>query len=375
MLGPVSYGILATLTSIIYIFSVPTNSIQTVIARYAAKYNINNDYGKIKAMFKDMIKKAGFAALLAFIVYLIVSIFIKEYVKIPYLLLVITGIYLFGAFISPAGIGILQGMKKFWAWGWNSIFNSIIKIIISVILVFLGFEAYGPILGFLLGVFASLVIIFPSIKEVIHANEENVKISLFSKNDFPLLLAVFVITLMYTLDIIFAKIFFSPEIAGRYSVISMIGKMIFFASSSISSAMFPLSSEKFFRDSRDKAPDIAKKTFIVIGLLCLVSAIASILCPEFIIKLLFGSSYLQFSKLLIFDIGAFSLIALTNTIVLYKLSINELKMRHSILLLLFLIIQIGSFLLFNNTIQLFGKVFFISSIITFLGSVLFIRAK
>ena len=39
-------------------------------------------------------------------------------------------------------------------------------------------------------------------------------------------------------------------IAGEYSVVSMIGKIIFFVGASISGAMFPLSSERFFKNKK-----------------------------------------------------------------------------------------------------------------------------
>ena len=53
------------------------------------------------------------------------------------------------------------------------------------------------------------------------------------------------IVLMYSLDIILAKRFFSAEDAGKYAVISMLGKMIFFGTAAIGKAMFPFTSENY----------------------------------------------------------------------------------------------------------------------------------
>ena len=44
MLGPSDYGILAVLMSFIYIFSIPSEAIQTIISRYTSKFNIKKEF-------------------------------------------------------------------------------------------------------------------------------------------------------------------------------------------------------------------------------------------------------------------------------------------------------------------------------------------
>ena len=48
MLGPEEYRILAVLMSIIYIYNVPTEAIQTIISKYTSKFNLKKEHGKIK---------------------------------------------------------------------------------------------------------------------------------------------------------------------------------------------------------------------------------------------------------------------------------------------------------------------------------------
>ena len=168
MLGPVDYGILAVLTSIIYIFSVPTTAIQTLVAKHTTRLGVNKEYGKIKGLFKIMIIEASLLAACLFIIFLVLSLFFAESLKISMGLLILTGIYLFGAFISPIGTGILQGSKKFSVWGWNSILNSVIKIVLAIVLVLLGFRVYGPVIGFILGTVLSFLFILPFILIVLY---------------------------------------------------------------------------------------------------------------------------------------------------------------------------------------------------------------
>src|SRR3989344_5986119 len=44
LLGPVDYGIFAVLTNIIFIFSMPAVSIQTLISKYTTRYNLKKDF-------------------------------------------------------------------------------------------------------------------------------------------------------------------------------------------------------------------------------------------------------------------------------------------------------------------------------------------
>lgn len=374
MLGPINYGILAVLTSMIYIFSVPTNAIQTLVAKHTTKYNVNHENGKMKGMLKVMVLEAILLAAFFFIIFIVLSLFFADTIKISFWLLALTGIYIFVAFVSPVGTGILQGLKKFSVWGWNSVMSSIIKIILAIVLVLFGFKVYGPILGFIFGTFMSFVLVFPFIKEIIKSEEVKEKIPIIARNNISLLAAILIITLMYSLDIIFAKIFFASDIAGKYSVASMIGKMIFFGTASISNAMFPISSEKFLKKTEGEN-HVLRKTFLIISILCVIAVFALLLFPKLIIGILFGQNYVDVYYIMVFIGLAFSFLSLTNMFILYKLSVEEFRIRHTIILFVLLAIQVIGFIIFSRNIYQFSLAFMISTIITFLGSIIFIRRR
>ncbi len=373
MLGPSDYGILAVLTSMIYIFSVPTASIQTLVAKYTTNFNVKGEYGKIKGMLKIMVIEASILATILFVLFYFCSIFLVSYLKISFWILCLTGVYLFGAFLSPIGMGILQGLKKFSVLGWNTILNSLIKITIAVILVLFGFGIYGPIMGFILGTFISFLFIFPFIKEIINSEEIAERKAIISRNSLSTLISLFIITLMYSLDIIFAKILFPADIAGKYAVASMIGKIILFGTASVNGAMFPISSERFLKSDKEKTRSVITKTFFIILILCLIAIAFLGFFPKFVVGLLFGSKYLEISNIMLYIGIAFSMLSLTNTWILYKISIEEFRIRHAGILIIFLIIQIALFILFSKNLYSFALAFVFSTIITFLGSILLIR--
>jgi O-antigen/teichoic acid export membrane protein len=374
MLGPADYGILAFLTSIIYIFSVPTSAIQTLAARHTTRFNVKSEYGKIKGMIKQMTLEATLLAAILFVIFIIFAFIFAESIGVSFFLLALTGLYLFGAFLSPIGTGVLQGSKKFSEWGWNSILNSLIKIVLAVVLVLTGFRVYGPIIGFFFGAMISFVLVFPYIKNILDSKEVKEKITIISRENFSLLSAVFIITLMYSLDIILVKIFFSPELVGKYAVASMIGKMIFFGTASITNAMFPISSERFFSEDK-KSQNLIGRTFGVIFVLCAIATIALFVFPEIIIQLLFGKAYVSISGIMFYLSIAFSFLSLTNTWILYKISISQFRIRHAGILILLLGLQIWLLINYNQSLQSFSWAFMLSSAITFIISIVLIRGR
>ena len=371
ILGPSGYGVLAVLVNIIYIFQVPSLSIQTIVSKHTTKFFVKKEFGKIKGLFNYLIKKTLLGSLIFFIMFSILSIFLSKTLNIPIWLLILTGTFLFVTFIYPVGIGILQGMKKFNVWGFNFICVGIVKLITALVLVFLGFKVYGAIIGFVLGTLFSVLFFIPFMKEIINSKEVKEKIFIFSKNNLSTFFSMLLIVFMFSMDIILVRVFFAEDIVGKYAVISLTGKMILFMGMTIGYAMFPISSEKFV--TGNKTGELIKKTSIVLFLLCFLATSLFAFFPELIIKSLFGSQYLSFSNILVYVGIAFSFISFLNVFILYKISIDRFQLKHVLILLIFFITQIVILFLIHQTIQDFSMAFMFSTIISFIGSLILIR--
>lgn len=375
MLGPADYGVLAFLMALIYIFTIPSSSIQTVISKYTTQFTVNKNFGKIRGMLNDSLKKLLKISTIAFIAYLLIviigySLFYIKYGRIPGVsisLFSLTGLIIFSSFIYPLGLGILQGMKKFFALGMSSIFANGLRFILAVVFVFLNLKVYGAILGLIFSISIAFILIFPFIKEVLNAKSVKSEIHLFSKGSMPTFFAMLAIVLMYSLDVILIKFFFAPDIVGKYAVLSMIGKIILFGSISVANAMFPISSERFISGNKEQNK-LIRKTFITIFTLCLIAVILFAVFPELIIKILFGNQYLTLANSLIYVAIAFSFLSFLNLMVLYRISVERFTNKHAILLFVLLFIQIAILIFARKTVDNFCIGFMISSIISFVGS-------
>lgn len=365
-LGPADYGILAALMSIVYIFAIPSEAIQTIVSGYTSALNIKKEYGKMKDLLIRSTKKVIFFSALFFFIFSIFSyLFLSNFLKIDLMLLLLTGLILFATLSVIVPRGILQGRKKFFSLGLNLIFESTIKIIFSIILVLIGLKVYGGMAGVLIGVSGAIFLSFIAIKEVIKSKRVHGDFGNNTKNNYSSLIAISAIVLMYSLDIIFARALFTPEIAGQYAFVSLIGKVIVFSNLAIGKAMFPISSESAERGI--KTHSILKKSLALVSIICIIALLFFLLAPEFVIRLIsLGSDKYLLASGILFNLGlAFSFTSFSNLFILNKLANiknQQIGKRALLFLLIFPLLEIMLMLIFSHNLFSFSIAILVSNL-------------
>lgn len=351
-LGPIDYGILATLMSLVYIFNVPSETIQTITSRYATKFSGDNQKGLLKNLTVRALKRFFMMGLICFIIYLAVSPLISKFLFIDLKLIALTGLVLFGIFLMPVSRGILQGTKKFNALGINYIAESLVKVVLALILILIGWRVYGAMGATIAGVFFAFAISFVSLKKIFKDKQTKEKIKGIYSYSLPVLLTISAIMILLSVDIILAKRFFPEELVGKYAVVSMLSKIIFFGTWPISKTMFPLVSER--SDKKKGSQDLLSKSLIIVffGGLFVVGVYA--LFPELIIKILFGAQYVEMAGILAYTSMSMLLLSLTNIFALYNLSTKKKNLNY--LIVAGVIAQVVFLFLFHSTISQFVDV-------------------
>lgn len=360
MLGPADYSILAALMSLIYLFAIPNEAIQTVISKYTSKFVAFNQKGKIKFLLIRSMKKGIIFSSILFLISLPIFYFLSIFLKISFLLMLLTSLFVFYVFTFPITRGIMQGQKKFMALGANLTLESFIKAVFAVIFVALGLKVYGAMFAVVVGWLISFILSFIIIKDIIKSKRENENFGRVYHANLPVIFAITSIVLMYSLDIIFARRFFLPQNAGEFAFISLIGKVIFFVSASIGKALFPISSEDFAKGKQ--TTDLFKKSLI---LTCLIAIIALLLYLFFPIEIIYlislgSSQYLAASSILFITGLSYSFLSITNIIIIYKLSIDKISNK-AYYLLTFPVFQVLLFFLFHSSLSQFAISLLISN--------------
>ncbi|MDD5192841.1 MAG: oligosaccharide flippase family protein [Candidatus Nanoarchaeia archaeon] len=370
LLGPADYGILTVLMSFVYIFYIPSEAIQTIVTKYVSRLNIKNESGKIKDLTYRSLKKGFRYSIFLFLLFLPFAFFLSIFLNIDFLLLIITSTILFYVFSISIMRGVLQGKKKFTWLGINMIIESLFKVLLAIAFVLVGWKVYGAIGGLLMASLIALFSIFFAINEILISKKEKTDFNEAYSYGIPVLIATISIVLFYSLDIILVKGFFTDELAGKYAVASMLGKIIFFGTSAIGKTMFPLTSE-----IHEKGKDPLKiliRALEIVSILSVIALIIYLFFPKLIIGVLFGPEYVSISNIL-FIIGlAFTFLSISYVIILYNLSINKTK-KLSVILPSFVILLIVLLSIFHSSLIQFSIIVLIINFLVFIYSLFLLK--
>lgn len=347
-LGPKDYGTFGVLLSIVYIIVMPLMAIQTTISKYVAELNAKNEKLELHYLFLKSLKKIGVFGLIVSILFLIISPSLSSFLKIDVISsLIILGSSIAFAFLVPVVRGFLQGLQKFKLLGLTFLIESLSKILLGIPLVFFGFGINGAISGFALSFVLPLFVLFYFIKRGFFKEKgRKFNTSQIYSYSFPVLVMLVVLTGLYSWDVVLVKRFFDPIAAGQYAALSLFGKIIFFATLSISMVMFPKVLES---NSENKGSlSILFKSILIALFLGLSASLLYFLIPNFIITMLFGEEFLVISPLLwIFGI-VMTIFSICYLISFYNMALHRTKFLYFIIF--FNVLEIFLITLFHNSL-------------------------
>jgi len=374
LLGPEEFGVVAVLMSIVYIISIPAETIQTIVSKYTSKFNAKKENGKIKDLLIKATDKGIKFSIIIFLIFIPLSFFLSKILKIEFFLILLTGTILFYVFTIPIQRGILQGKKRFAQMGGSLALESFVKVVFAIFLVSIGLKSYGAILGVIIScIVAGVWIVTFMLKDVINSERMSEKFLGIYTENFSLLIAITSIVIIYSLDIILARIFFEPKIAGQYAFVSLLGKVILFISLAVSKSMFPISSQNF--EEGKKTNFLLRKAVIIVAGISLIISLIYFFIPEMIIKVIsLGSKEYTSLSGILFILGlAYSLLSLTNVLILYRASVNKLSKKIGYSFFVFVLLMVIAMFLFRETLLSFSLAFLSVNTIMFLYSLLLLK--
>lgn len=194
---------------------------------------------------------------------------------------------------------ILQGLKDFKSLSISNIIMSGGRVMFATALVYLGFSAFGAVSGLIL---AQIVALGYALYKTKHHwgmfDSRKVKISSRIKKELKYGLLIFIstlcITFFYSADVIIIKHYFPPDIAGVYSGIATIARIVFFVTASVAGVLLP--SIKLGEESNNKK--ILKKAFILVFCLGSLVLLTFWAFPAIIVRSLIGTKYLALAPYL-----------------------------------------------------------------------------
>jgi O-antigen/teichoic acid export membrane protein len=232
-------------------------------------------------------------------------------------------------------------------------------------MVLLGFGVFGAIIGVISSSAISFFISIMQIRWISNTQEKTITEKVSYQKFLPAFVITSVVVIFYSLDVWIARIFFEPEISGAYALASLLGKILFWATVPISKAMLSLSSDS----KQEKPKSIFRTALIILVIISLIALIIFFLFPQQLIKFFSGKDVEIGSRILLYEGVSFGLIAIANLILLYKLSVNQI--RHYWVMFVPMLSEIVLLAFFSYDIVIFSKVFLLSSAIFLITSLFF----
>ncbi len=330
-----TYGAVQSLIALLAIISVPAAALGMVATKYGAIAKAREDYFFGKDLFSFLntrIIKYGWPILIGGF---LLTPFIQSFLRIDDWLAV-SLVWMLAAltFFSSASIGLLSGWQRFGAVNRANVIGAGVKLVLGIFLAWLGFGLDGIIFGIVL---AGAIGYFISVRNLRFLKNHQSPLSQTSsekaKEPFSFssvrsyvataFLGTLGLVMLGNVDMVLAKHSLSPEIAGAYSALMVVAKVIFFATGVMAAVLFAMSSESVEREK--DGPQSFSVFWGALALTVLAVTIAItvyFLVPEFVMSIFFGDKYLEFAPLLGWFGLAAGLYAVVNLILQQLLSMQ-----------------------------------------------------
>lgn len=345
MLGPSFYGELASLISLIGLLGIIPGSLSLVIVKYVSSAKNEREVSILIHWLKTKVFQVS---LIFFIFIIVISPALASFLHIKelsyFFLIALSSLFAIQTLLNRS---ILQGLLKFKEMILSVFLENSAKLLISVVLVYLGFRVGGAMIAFVIA--ALLGWLFTNFYLKIQSKKES-NPSLNLKPMFlftiPVLAQSLAVTSLYSSDLILVKHFFSSHDAGLYAALSTLGKIIFFGAGPIGSVMFPIVSKRHAAGLKVKR--IFLYSFFATVAISFSILIVYLLFPGLAINLLYGSAYLESANLLIWFGIFMTLFTLSSLLINFHLSLNRTKVV--VLPLLAAIIQIVAIWFYHQSL-------------------------
>jgi O-antigen/teichoic acid export membrane protein len=351
LLGPGSYGDVASLAALFGLVSLPLVGVQLAVARYAATFNEIRDDRALRGLFRHGLGLALVVGLVLTAALTALSLPIRAALGIDSLAaVVLTMATAAPAFLAPVVWGLAQGLQRFTLLSFSTAVGPVVRPLLTIALLGAG----GGVAAAMGASFAAAVIalVIPlwvlrdlGVREA--SGPPPIAAKELGSYLVPVVVGVLSITSLSSIDVVVAKAAFSDDDAGFYGSASLIGRVILFLPSAIVLVLLPKVSarETVGRDTRD----ILAKSLAVTGAFCVLAIVVYVLAPRLLVFLAFGSEFEDAADLLWRFALAMSGYAMLNVLLAYHLGRGSGKF--SWLLLAGALAQIALYAIFHASAE------------------------
>jgi len=300
LLTAAQYGELLTMFAILNVLTIPASTNAIVTTQYVSRYIATGDEGALGGFMRKMYRQVSIISVGLIAVFLVLLPLMVHFFHFSSgAALLLLGVSIPAAFITPVVQGVIQGRQQFMRLSVINVASPLVKIIGVSVAMVLGYQLTG-IIG-ILGI-GSIAVAYAAfrwarIRRPLDDRPAGVPSTreLLNRGTYALLANIGLILLL-NIDLFITKRYLSPDLAGQYGTISLLGKAIFFFGGSLALVLFPMVLSRHAKNE-SSASVVSKALFAMSAITTCVVAVFAVGGPP-IVRLLFGARYLNFSSVL-----------------------------------------------------------------------------
>ena len=321
-LGPALFADLSLMVTLLLVVTFLMAPIQMTTARYSAIHTADGDKDTLAAIRRFVWLCALWLGLTLTALFVIFAPNLQQFFHtqsaMPF---VIFGAAIPFSMLQAVERGMLQGHTNFKVLAISYQVEMWTRLLFSVGLVALGLSVNGAVTGISLSFFFTWLVVRLAVRNIAVRQpiERSTRQSLILFAT-PVLIAQLGQIMINNSDVILVKRFFETDEAGRYAALALIGRIVFFATWSVVTTMFPVVAQK-----QKRGEPHGHLLWLSLGIVAVVSVpivLLTLLAPNWVVNFLFGKEYLSVAPLLWLYALATSLYAMANVVINYRLSLG-----------------------------------------------------
>ena len=365
-LSPAHFAAFNSLLSVFIIICAPLNTLQVAVAKYTSEFRAKGEDSKIKFLLAGLFRKFLILAALTFFIFCFSAIFIVNSLKIPSAAAAyIFAVLLAAMWLIPFFRGALQGLESFGVLSFALIVTGVIKLVLAFVLVISGYDIAGAIAALLVSELIGLGIYYLALRPYVsprNLQKQQIDYRQLFGYLLPVAVSYFCFMSLVNADMILVKHFFSAEESGFYSLAQMVGKIFLFLPLAISTVMFPRTSG--LNAIKEGTAATLRKSLFFALCLCLAAGLFYNSFPSLVLRILTGKVFPDSIILGRLFSVSMSFFTLSYVLILYFLSIKDLRFVKY--LFCSLMLQILAIIFFHRELIQVQLILCLNSIVLFL---------
>lgn len=328
ILGPEEFAEVSVIATGVLMLSFFAVGLQLTSAKYSATYIAEDNEPYLNRFINWLTHRTFIVSCAISILLLIMAWNLQEFFHFnsvwPFIIITIGIPFYFDFSISR---GLMQGTDSFKRLSLTYLIEMAVRLLVTFLLVLIVVKINGDwsteavSIGFLLSFIATYIY---GRRSKNSSDTKSIEASEYKTiKNFILIIGAYELSqiMINNSDIMLVKHFFENKEAGLYAALALIGRVVFFATWTIVTLLFPKVIQKEKRG--ESHTHLFWGSLIIVAVIGLIIICACYLLGDLIIQILFGSAYLEAAPFLWQYACATTLFACANVFAYYYMSLNK----------------------------------------------------